>query len=156
MPAEEKPSVLSKFLAINSKPTKDTFPELPDVVIWFRFTLATLYGLFLGLSPTYRSGGSNVIFGFNFIVFVPVLYCSTFLGANQESYDNKILFSGVMSSVAWLLLIWTYLYTLDHEGEAETLASILSSSVGAEANVATERGETIADSIPPIGEDSEF
>lgn len=127
MPEQEKPSLVSKFLAINSKPTKDTFPELPDVIVWFRFALAVGYGTFLGLNDTHRSGGANVIFGLNFVAFLPILYCSTYLGANQESYDNKLLFAGVINSVALMLLIWVYLYTSNHESDLAAMASILSS-----------------------------
>jgi hypothetical protein len=160
MPKEEKPSVLSKFLAVNSKPTKETFPELPDVLIWFRCLLAVLYGTYLGFTPGRSNGGVNVLLGFNFITFVPVLYCSTFLGADQASYDNKILLSGVLSSGALMLLIWTYLYTLEHEADAQMLASILSSAVGA----ADESSASIVDGMggeevgvpPPVAEDSEF
>mmetsp|Transcript_82110 Transcript_82110/g.230364 ORF Transcript_82110/g.230364 Transcript_82110/m.230364 type:complete len:158 (+) Transcript_82110:147-620(+) len=153
---EEKPSLLSKFLAVNSKPTKETFPELPDILVWFRCALAALYGTYLGLTPARENAGVNVLLGFNFITFVPVLYCSTFLGADQESYDNKILLTGLLSSGALMLLIWTYLYTLGHEADAQMLASILSSAmVGAEESIVDGVGGEEAGTIPPVAE-SEF
>jgi hypothetical protein len=31
--------ILKKALAINSKPTEESFPELPDVLIWARFVI---------------------------------------------------------------------------------------------------------------------
>ena len=32
-------TVLQKFLAINSKPTAETFPELPDALVWREFLI---------------------------------------------------------------------------------------------------------------------
>ena len=95
---------------------------------------------------------------------MPVLYCSTFLGADQASYDNKILFSGVMSSVALMLLIWTYMYTLEHEGDVSTLSSILTSSMGGSQSDPSSivegdamGGDAAADTQPPpVAEESEF
>jgi hypothetical protein len=124
-PQPPKESVLSKFFAINSKPTKETFPELPNVIVWFRFLLAIAYGVWLGMNPGNRAGGVNLLYGLNFITFLPVLYCSTFLGADQDSYENKIIFTGVLSSLALMLLIWTYMYTLQHENDTQALLTIL-------------------------------
>lgn len=155
---EAKPSIFSKLIAINSKPTKETFPELPNIIIWFRCILAITYGVFLGMSDTHRSGGANVIFGLNFITFVPVLYCSTYLGADQQSYDNKILFAGVINSVALMLLIWIYFYTANHESDAAALASMLSNAIGAssagEDPIAD--GGMAAEETPPVVEEAEF
>ena len=75
MSESKESSVLSKFLAPNSKPNKDTFPELPDAVIWLRCILAVCYGLWLGLGT--QRGGAGLIFGLNFVTFVPVFYCNT-------------------------------------------------------------------------------
>jgi hypothetical protein len=69
------PSVLQKFFALNSKPTHDTFPELPDAIVWMRFVLALCYGAWLGIAN--QRGGSGVLFGLNCVTFVPILYCST-------------------------------------------------------------------------------
>ncbi len=157
MVKEEKPSILSKFLAINSKPTKQTFPELPNVILWFRFTLAVLYGTYLGMASVQRSNGANLMFGFNFIVFVPSVYCSTFLGADQESYESKILFSGVLSSTALMLLIWTYLYTSDHDSDAQALASILAGAIqGNDSLLEGEIGIAVGGDVPPVTGESEF
>ena len=155
MSKEEKPSVLSKFFSINSKPTLATFPELPNVLVWFRFVLALVYGLYLGLFAPQRSSGTNLLFGFNWIVFVPSIYCTTFLGAEQASFDNKILFSGVLSSSALMLLIWTYLYTSQNEADVQVMASILANSlIGENAILGSEDG--IASEIPPMTGEAEF
>ena len=42
-------AVLSKAVQYNTKPTEETFPELPDVLVWLRFMLAVVYGSFLGI-----------------------------------------------------------------------------------------------------------
>jgi len=159
----EKESILSKFFAVNSKPTKETFPELPKILVWFRFTLAVLYGAYLGLGNSPRTSGADLIFGFNFIVFVPSVYCTTFLGAEQASYDNKILFSGVLSSTALLLLIWTYCYTVKHEAEVGALASILAYSISGGVGGGDPilesvggAGEATLGDVPPMTQDSEF
>ena len=150
---EEKESLLSKFFAINSKPTMETFPELPDMIVWFRCILAVAYGLWLGLASG-RTGGANVIFGLNFVSFVPVVYCSTFLGADSESYNNKLLFAGLFNAMALLLLIWIYLYTLEHEADEHILSAFLSKDMP-EATLDTTADSTTIPS-EPIVEESEF
>jgi hypothetical protein len=155
MVQEEKPSVLSKFVAINSKPTTETFPELPNLIFWFRFILAIFYGTYMGLGSVQRSSAASLMFGFNFIVFVPSMYCTTFLGAEQGSHDGKILYSGVLSGTALMLLIWTYIYTLQHDADAQALASILANSIMGETTLlGSEDGS--ADAIPPMTLESEF
>jgi hypothetical protein len=94
MSESKKESNLGKIFAVNSKPTATTFPELPDYIVWARFILAVGYGIWLGTSGQSR-GGAGLMFGLNFVVFLPMLYCTTFLGADSESYGTKILFSGV-------------------------------------------------------------
>jgi len=156
MQEETKPSLLSKLIAINSKPTQETFPELPDVIIWFRFVLAVAYGVFLGLQETHRSGGANVIFGLNFITFVPFIYCSTYLGVDQASYKSSILFAGVLNSLALMLLIWIYIYTANHESDVAALASILSSVTGAGEDPITDATGSYETIPPPVAEETEF
>jgi hypothetical protein len=155
MSKEEKKSILSKFLSINSKPTKETFPELPNVLVWFRFVLAVIYGTYLGVVAPQRSSGANLLFGFNWIVFVPSIYCTTFLGAEQASYDNKILFSGVLSTSALMLLIWTYLYTSENEVDVQAMASILANSLIGESPIIGSDGG-LAGEVPPMTREAEF
>uniref|UniRef100_A0A7S0F4L3 Uncharacterized protein n=1 Tax=Craspedostauros australis TaxID=1486917 RepID=A0A7S0F4L3_9STRA len=120
-----EPTLLSKFLSINSKPTAETFPELPDMIIWFRCFLAIFYGAYLGLMRTSTSHASGIIFGLNVITFVPYVYCQTFLGVADESYGNKILFGGVFNALALMLLVWTYFYTTEHATEEAAFAQAL-------------------------------
>lgn len=69
------------------------------------------------------------MFGLNFITFVPMLYCTTFLGANQDSYGTKLLFSGVVNGFATMLLIWIYIYTISHVDDEKVLATALENSI---------------------------
>ena len=156
--AEEKASSISKFFALNSKPTKETFPELPDYVVWARCILAILYGIWLGFSNIERSAVTNFAFGLNFVTFLPVVYCSTYLGADHEAYDNKLLFAGVFNATALLVLIWTYQYTMEHEQDEKIFASALVSTVkGAVGTADILDGFVDGDmAIPPIVEESEF
>jgi len=59
------------------------------------------------------------MFGMNCIAFVPILYCQTFLGVDQDSYGSKLYFSGIVQGLALAVLIWIYFYTESHaEDEA--------------------------------------
>ena len=73
-------SLLKKYASMNSKPTKETFPELPTMVIWTRFVLALFYGLWVGLAGDHAPGstpGTSLMLGINFVTFLPVFYCNT-------------------------------------------------------------------------------
>mmetsp|Transcript_126467 Transcript_126467/g.188716 ORF Transcript_126467/g.188716 Transcript_126467/m.188716 type:complete len:155 (+) Transcript_126467:103-567(+) len=154
MSASKKESNLGKIFAVNSKPTATTFPELPDYIVWARFVLAVGYGIWLGTSSQSR-GGAGVMFGLNFIVFVPMLYCTTFLGADSESYGTKLLFSGVFNGFALMLLIWIYFYSLDHVEDEKILSNALLSAV--KGIVDSDVAEVdVADLSEPVVEDSEF
>mmetsp|Transcript_15127 Transcript_15127/g.21425 ORF Transcript_15127/g.21425 Transcript_15127/m.21425 type:complete len:161 (-) Transcript_15127:80-562(-) len=113
-------SLLNKLTAWNSKPTYATFPELIDVIIWKRFVLAILYGTHLGLSQT--RGAVGILFGMNVVTFFPVLYCSTYLNADTESYPN-LTFAGVPNAMALLLLIWIYFYTAEYSDDESQMAA---------------------------------
>lgn len=79
-----------------------------------------------------------------------------YLGVDSESYGNKYMFAGVPNSVALLLLIWIYFYTLDHADDEKKLASALAEfAVRTVTNIDVPAEETpniARESIP----DSEF
>eukprot|EP00540_Astrosyne_radiata_P018963 CAMPEP_0116867914 /NCGR_PEP_ID=MMETSP0418-20121206/26888_1 /TAXON_ID=1158023 /ORGANISM="Astrosyne radiata, Strain 13vi08-1A" /LENGTH=155 /DNA_ID=CAMNT_0004503791 /DNA_START=75 /DNA_END=542 /DNA_ORIENTATION=- len=141
-------------------PNVDTFPELPDAVIWFRFVLAIVYGLHLGLSAT--RGAANLIFGLNVITFIPILYCQLILAADTDSYRH-LTFAGVSNSLALLLLIWMYFYSVSHANEEAQLSAALSAmtggtmATGEETNSAFETaatsGATTVDTTTPLMEE---
>lgn len=158
MTETKKKNLLLQFLAINSKPNKDTFPELPDLIVWMRFVLAIAYGSWLGLSG--QKGAAGIIFGLNFVTFVPIVYCSTFLGADAESYGTKLYFSGVVNGVSLLMLLWIYFHTLDHAEEEKLLSEVLNGTMkqaylsDAVDSTGFEGVESITEQVPI--EDSEF
>ena len=138
--------LLKKYVSLNSKPTEETFPELPTLVIWTRFVLAIIYGLWISLGQhgPGRTPGTSLMLGLNFITFLPALYCNTFLGADSESYGTKIYFSGVVNAMALMLLIWIYFYTLEHEEEEMKISQILL-SLAANQNAAAGAGDSAGD-----------
>lgn len=151
-------TLMSKFFAVNSQPTRETFPELPEIIVWVRFALAVVHGIWLGVTKN-RIGGVNVLVGTNLVTFVPMLYCNLMLGVDHDKYDNKIFFAGVVNSLALLILIWTYLYTLEHESDEKILASALANLVGSamggeDVTFSDEAG--LGASQQPVVEESEF
>jgi uncharacterized protein YybS (DUF2232 family) len=121
-----KKSLLEKFLTPNSKPTMETFPELPDCIIWMRFIMALCYATWLVISPSRLLGGANILMGINFVTFIPVLYCQTYLGADQTSFGTSLVFGGVLQSAAVIILIWIYFYSESHFEDVAIFASAMS------------------------------
>ena len=74
----------------------------------------------------------------------------------MESYGGKVYFSGVINSLALLLLIWVYFNTVSHEEDEGKLASALASAVQATFGTDQSNGEATVESAPPVPEDSEF
>ena len=84
-------SLLKKYASMNSKPTKETFPELPTMVIWTRFGLALFYGLWVGLAGDHAPGstpGTSLMLGLNFVTFLPVFYCNTCTYQNAKGVSG--------------------------------------------------------------------
>jgi hypothetical protein len=115
--------VLKKSIAVNSKPTEDTFPELPTVLIWIRFVLAVTYGTLLGIRNV--RGAIMILNAINILTFLPIMYCRFYLRTDADQFRSSLLFSGVVPSIALTLLIWIYFYTQHHEAEAAKLSSML-------------------------------
>ena len=84
------------------------------------------------------------------------MFTRKFLGADVESYGGKVYFSGVINSLALLLLIWIYFNTVSHEDDEAKLASALASAVQAAVGADQSGGEATVESTPPVAEDSEF
>jgi hypothetical protein len=145
-------TLLKKSVSFNSKPTIETFPELPNIVIWVRCILAIFYGVWLGVGSVSR-GGAGVMFGLNFITFLPIVYCSTYLRADQDSYGTKIFFGGVANSLALMLLIWVYFYTVEHADDELKLADAL---VAVVKNVTMAEDGAVVEEAIPVVEESEF
>jgi hypothetical protein len=117
--------IMKKFLSPNSKPTFKTFPELVECIVWLRFVLAVFFGIYAG--TTSRSGGGgNILVALNFIAFPPIVYCQSFLAADQESYGTKLYFSGIPQALALAMLIWIYFYTESHAQDEAAFVSAFS------------------------------
>lgn len=145
----------SKFFAINSKPTSATFPELPDMIMWLRMGLGLAYGLSLGMRDSV--GGVGIIFGLNVIIFVPIVYISSFLEANTDSY-KQLNFAGVPNALALMLLVWLYLFTLYHADEGTALGAAVVQVVKSMADDDEGTGESTGEDAAalPVVEDTEF
>eukprot|EP00980_Cylindrotheca_fusiformis_P009353 scaffold2047_cov129-Cylindrotheca_fusiformis.AAC.32 len=96
MSEKSEKSVIQKLLAVNSKPTEETFPELPDALLW-----------------------------------------------------------RTINAIAFLLLIWIYFYTLEHEEEEKAIIAALYAAAG---STTTESDTTtIGDpAVQPPTSDAEF
>ena len=101
------------------------------------------------------------MFGLNFITFVPTLYCNAFLGADQESFGTKLLFSGVVNAFATMILVWMYLYTIEHEEDEQVFKSVLMNAVNLAVGTSDDSEQDTSDTTasatePQMEEESEF
>lgn len=78
---------------------------------------------------TERGGVTNILLGLNLIGFVPVLYCKTWLGADQESYGTNLMVSGTFQGLALSILIWIYCFTENHTEDEKALVSVFGKSI---------------------------
>jgi hypothetical protein len=124
--------ILRKAIAVNSKPTPETFPELPTVLIWFRCVLAIAYGTYLGsgsVSGKMLRGGTMMLHTLNLIAFIPVMYCRLWLGTQVEGYGLQLLTAGLFPALALAMLLWIYFFTAAHEESEGKLAAMLISTL---------------------------
>ena len=120
--------ILKKAVAINSKPTEESFPELPQILIWMRFVLGASYGIYVGLQGL--KGGALALQVLNLVAFLPYIYCRMYLGVSESGEAGSfgtatIIFSGTAQGVALALLIWIYFYTAQMEDQESKLAALL-------------------------------
>ena len=111
---ERELSILKKFVSIGSQPTPETFPELPECLIWMRFGLAVMFSVFyFGYRDTenFVGGALPLVMALNIVGFIPLLYCRLILVANTDAYDSKLIFDGLLNAMALILLLWIYIYT---------------------------------------------
>jgi hypothetical protein len=153
--SQEFLGTIRKMVAINSRPTEASFPELPTVVIWMRAVLAISYGWYLG-SRNIRSG-VMVINMLNLVAFIPVMYCRLYLNVQStDQYSGSILFSGLFQSMALAILVWIYCFTSQHEETELKLSNFL---VLPTAPISLEDNDGIGTESSPVvsvSEDSEF
>mmetsp|Transcript_17310 Transcript_17310/g.34715 ORF Transcript_17310/g.34715 Transcript_17310/m.34715 type:complete len:178 (+) Transcript_17310:188-721(+) len=109
-------SVLSKLSSFRSNPSHETFPELPDAILWIRIVLGVTYGISLGLRN--QVGFAGIMLAANVVTILPILYINWFLDADIDSYKNGLNFVGVPNAMATCILVWIIIFTHEH-GEDE-------------------------------------
>jgi hypothetical protein len=150
-------AILIKGSKMNSKPTLESFPELVDLLLWVRFFLGIIYGLYLGLNGI-RSA-TLPLQGLNLIAFLPIMYTNLYLGVDSESFGMKLIFSGTFNALALCMLIWLYLYTAANEEDGLRMAALLVSSIfddGTDTGTGVPVDEGGTAQIPVLDEEPEF
>ncbi|KAL3896672.1 MAG: hypothetical protein SGARI_007111 [Bacillariaceae sp.] len=142
------------------KPTPETFPELPTVILWMRFIFAVCFGFYVGLTNNER-GAVNLLYALNLVTFVPTIYVSFYLGAKLEDFGNKLIFGGAFQGLALVLLIWIYFYTQQHEADEAAFAAIFHKAADEAAEASADSAATGSESlksefVKPVVEESEF
>jgi hypothetical protein len=115
---------LRKAVTIQLNPTEESFPELPDVLVWVRAILAVLYGCYVGYYQQMR-GGAVVFQALNLLTFVPYFYCKFYLGASAGVFDMQIMFGGTPQGLCLFLLVWIYFFTAANSDDEAKLAALL-------------------------------
>jgi hypothetical protein len=112
---EKELKVFRKLVSFGSRPTPETFRELPDCMVWMRFVMAVSYSVYVFWhKETENSRGAvPLLMALNFVAFVPLLYCRVVLLAEAEAYGGgQLIFNGLANAMALVLLMWIYFYTL--------------------------------------------
>mmetsp|Transcript_9381 Transcript_9381/g.26375 ORF Transcript_9381/g.26375 Transcript_9381/m.26375 type:complete len:183 (-) Transcript_9381:316-864(-) len=166
-----KKTILAKLTSYQSKPTDETFPELPDILIWVRMILGVFYGISLGLRN--QVGWVGMLFALNVTTMLPTVYVSAFLGADPENFKQGLTFVGVPNAMATCLLVWIIVFTYQHEDEESAFARAVVQKVadtvtnsgkeeeiigGSEADggASTATAETPGEGAAAPAEDTEF
>ena len=160
-----KKTILAKLTSYQSKPTEETFPELPDVLIWARILLGALYGISLGLRN--QVGWVGILFALNVTTMLPTVYVSAFLGADPDKFKHRLTFVGVPNAMATCLLVWIVVFTHQHEEEESAFARAVVQKVadavtneettdGSEADGAAASATADAGEGSASAEDTEF
>lgn len=117
------PALFRKAVAINSKPTEETFPELPTILIWMRFVLGAAFGTYVGLKGV--KSGAIALQALNMVAFLPFVYCRMYLGTEGDAFGTSIIFAGTVQAVALALLLWIYFYTAQMEEQELNFIDVL-------------------------------
>ena len=136
-------STWSKFADPYSRPTFESFPELPECVTLVRFFVGVVYGFSLGYRD--MTGGIGILMGASAVMFLPLIYVEQFLKAQVSNYPSNVAMAGVVQGMAAMVLVWVTIYTMMHEDlEKEIVlhsASIPEESTVVEPSIITEDKE---------------
>merc|ERR1719401_2360637 len=113
---------ISQFFTYSSSPTKESFPQLPDCIIWMRLSIGFFYGIYLGVTDYF--GGIGLFVGVSMITFIPLSYVDKFLKGNTESYEG-LTFKGVLNALSMLTLVWVSIATMNHPEDESRLTMAL-------------------------------
>eukprot|EP00527_Entomoneis_sp_CCMP2396_P009637 CAMPEP_0198136730 /NCGR_PEP_ID=MMETSP1443-20131203/353_1 /TAXON_ID=186043 /ORGANISM="Entomoneis sp., Strain CCMP2396" /LENGTH=156 /DNA_ID=CAMNT_0043798001 /DNA_START=109 /DNA_END=579 /DNA_ORIENTATION=- len=147
--------VLKKAITFNIQPTEETFPELPDVLVWFRFVLAIMYGIYVGTNQ--MTTATMLIQALNLIAFVPTMYAKFYLNISSGVFDTETVLAGLPNAMALMFLIWIFMFTMAHEKEEGQLSALLLGAALGQSDgsgVGEETVQTFATTTPPP--DTEF
>ena len=146
----------SKFADPFSRPSPETFPELPDCVAIVRILVGFTYGLSLG----YRDvvGGFGVMMGCSAVMFLPLIYVEQFLKAQVNAYSANIAVTGVVYGMASCLLVWIIFYNMNHADLLEDIVAAGGESSIIEEDAAIESmiEEDIPNAADTVGGGDEF
>ena len=102
-------SVIAKALQPRSRPTKESFPELNDVLQALRIVAGLAVGIMCGMGAATGWVGFT-LYGLGAVVGCYVYY-TTYLEADIESYGSQaLLMEGLQAGLAVMLLLWTIFY----------------------------------------------
>ena len=103
-------AVLSKALKKGSRPSKDSFPELPKLLQQFRLLAGIAVGLLCGLTAATGWTGFT-LYGLVAVVATYVYY-NVFLEADLDSFGGPqtLLMEGLQNGLAIMMLVWTIFY----------------------------------------------
>jgi hypothetical protein len=153
--------IFIKAMDINSKPTPETFPELPQVIFWMRFMISILYGTIIGIRNL--RGTLMLLNAINIIMFIPFAYCRLYLGINVDSYNHtssSLSMAGLLPAIALFLLIWIYFFTKHHEVEIEIISKYILNTTMTSNDADPINGDgPIVDEVTPLTnmvDDTEF
>jgi hypothetical protein len=139
-------TVLRKAIALQSRPTEESFGELPDVLVWMRALIAIAFGAFLGFHQV--KSGAAFVQGLNLITFVPFVYCRFFLGTQTGQFDMPAVAGGTLPALALFLLTWIYLFTAAFPSDEVRLAAALMTAT----SVDTSGGASAGTSLSAVGD----
>ncbi len=112
--------VLAVALKPGSAPTKETFPELGQVLVLMRLAFAVVLAAFFAAAGV--SVETALPIAGSSLLLVGVVFVKVWLKAKEETYDATIIFEGLGPAVAMLVLAWSVLLTLGSGGAGSAAA----------------------------------
>ena len=110
-------ATLAKALAPRSRPSKESFPELLDVLRVFRLAAGLAAGVVCGL--LLLTGWSGFVLYAAIALGGAYVYYTTYVEADVESYGAQaLLMEGTQAGLAVCILSWTIVFNALGGGKA--------------------------------------